>query len=472
MTLACVSPRVEAVDGGDNPDAPDNTCGTGKHLCGGQCVDSFSTNTCGDRCDPCFKPTGGTATCDGRNCGFTCQTGKICGNQCVFGCCNDADCMKPGETGKCDRATGNCNSMCADSKPCNGKCIPNDGCCTDVDCAAFACVMNACSKTECGPTGKKCNGGCIDGSACCPTAEDCLNGVDDDCDGNPDCADTDCQAATMCVPDPSDFKLTLQLNTDAANCAAPYAKSKTVLHLTPTSASTDCAGCSCTNPKADCRLKTVGVFFDADMCQAFTSYSVIEIAPEPEVGECFGVNSNDDPIGFVLERPDNQIERTCGSITGTPRPPGIKWAKDATFCEMDKSSRAGCPGGKVCVPRTNGQVCALATGTPGCPVGFNKSREIEWYQSADDMRTCVPATCACQAVGGSCPNQVSFGSSGSCDGLIPPLILPIPSKTCLPDRLHGPGFKLLGAYSPPVCSSINKVSGSLSGKNQHTLCCL
>jgi hypothetical protein len=202
------------------------------------------------------------------------------------------------------------------------------------------------------------------------------------------------------------------------------------------------------------------------------SYEIVEVAETPEFKDCFQVNTQGDPVGFVIERPDAEIPRTCGSVTGTPKPPAIAWAKESTFCEMDRSSRAGCPGGKICVPRTTGQLCAVATGTPGCPAGFNKSREIEWYDGPEDARTCVPATCSCQAVGGACPNQVTFGKSGDCDNVQPPVILNIPSRTCLPDSLHGAAFKLLGTYTPPVCSSTNKVSGSLTGKGQHTVCCL
>jgi hypothetical protein len=459
LAQACVSARVDPVDA----DGSEGSAG---------CDDRMSIRSCGPSCQVCPAVTGGTPTCDGTSCGFTCQTGKKCGAACVIGCCNDNDCIQPDRVGKCDTAKHNCDYQCAQGKPCNGTCIARDACCTDADCGNYACVTGACSRTDCAPTGKMCNGACVEGSACCPSPESCLNGLDDDCDGNPDCADSDCQAATMCVPDPTDFALAVQLNTDAANCAAPYAKSKTVLHNTPRSTSSDCVGCSCTDPKADCRLKHLGTYPDLDTCNANGAYAVWDVPAMPEANGCYEVNTGDDPQGVVIERPDNEIERTCGSVTGTPKPPPIAWGKDATFCEMDRSSRAGCPGGKVCVPRTTNQLCAVATGTPGCPVGFNKSREIEWYDSADDARACVPATCACQAVGGTCPNQVSFGKSGECDNLTPPLILPIPSRVCVPDGIHGPGLKLLGTYTPPICSSTNKVSGSLTGKGQHTVCCL
>ena len=52
------------------------------HPCAGTCADNTSVATCGTLCDPCTPPAGGTATCDGTACDFTCggATPKKCAN--------------------------------------------------------------------------------------------------------------------------------------------------------------------------------------------------------------------------------------------------------------------------------------------------------------------------------------------------------------------------------------------------------
>src|SRR5262249_9131351 len=69
-------------------------CGLANHLCSGSCVPNYATTSCGTSCSPCAAtPAHATATCDGYNCGFTCDSGYLtCGN----GCC--PDCRVAGNT--------------------------------------------------------------------------------------------------------------------------------------------------------------------------------------------------------------------------------------------------------------------------------------------------------------------------------------------------------------------------------------
>ncbi len=61
-------------------------CGAGTHECGGQCVSSTSTSSCGTSCTPCVPPANATATCDGTQCGFQCVPGFTpSGQVCVVG---------------------------------------------------------------------------------------------------------------------------------------------------------------------------------------------------------------------------------------------------------------------------------------------------------------------------------------------------------------------------------------------------
>ncbi len=213
----------------------DGSCPKGTHDCNGTCASNVDVNSCGPTsCTPCAPPPGSTATCDGNACNFDCGTRKRCDSMCGE-CCTDADCppkpgqivtcdtathtchqscpsgtricngicipegscctdgdcpAKQGQTAKCDTGTGSCGSSCTgDAKPCNGACIPVAGCCRDTDCpGSFACVANACSSSICRGGARK-------------TAEDCTNGIDDDCDGQADCEDADCPTGHTCGQD-------------------------------------------------------------------------------------------------------------------------------------------------------------------------------------------------------------------------------------------------------------------------------
>ncbi len=104
----------------------------------------------------------------------TCTTGK---SPVGAACTAAEDCA----TGLCarDPASGDqvCAKTCDVSDPCPG---------------LIGLSQQALAATQC-----LCAQG--DPSCCLPQPEDCANGMDDDCDGAIDCADTDCQAGTFCT---------------------------------------------------------------------------------------------------------------------------------------------------------------------------------------------------------------------------------------------------------------------------------
>jgi hypothetical protein len=136
-------------------------CPAGKHNCNGNCVADSDVANCGpDRCMPCAPPSGADATCDGKTCGFTCRTGRVCGNRCA------AD-NEP------------CNGACVSGrKLCGNTCIPNSGCCEHSDCGRCQeCASNSCRDQSAGQDKKnECGGkGCFSGACrvCTPNAGEC-----------------------------------------------------------------------------------------------------------------------------------------------------------------------------------------------------------------------------------------------------------------------------------------------------------
>lgn len=108
-------------------------------MCLGVCVSNSSVDNCGGSCDRCQPPPGGTATCDGNQCGFNCGSMKKCGSKCIAsnGCCSDNDCpAQNGMARQCDTSNNTCSSSgCAPGfRPCGSSCIPNNSCCSASDC--------------------------------------------------------------------------------------------------------------------------------------------------------------------------------------------------------------------------------------------------------------------------------------------------------------------------------------------------
>lgn len=449
-------------------------CPTGTHDCQGVCADNRSVNSCGTTaCAPCPAPAGARATCDGTRCDFVCETGKRCtptATTCVTGCCSNADCMAPArQVGTCNTATNTCSFRCADEyKPCGSDCIPRAGCCDDCP-GDFNCVNNTCSTTACRTGYKRCGAGCVPNAACCPSAEVCFNGMDDDCDGNVDCADTDCGPAAMCVPTASaGFAIGVQVPANQA-CPAGYTASSKVVNRNLT-APNDCTGCSCTHVATRCR----------------------------PVGQAHGTTCDSDPVGSFRDAGGNCVTysgpqfqavhvswyepvTTCAAnppgSTGARRP--TAWAESFKFCErVGSMTGGGCPGGQICVARTSAKPCALAAGNLGCPAPYASSHN--WYAGLSDTRQC--SACQCALGGGACPSvdgeesaRIYFNGSCSRNGAYRYVDSAPPGGYCTPGSTNTEAsIVYLGTPTPATCTlqPSSVISGAATPTEPQTYCCL
>jgi hypothetical protein len=454
------------------------SCAAGFHDCGGVCAEDKSVNSCGPTaCTPCPTPTGGKASCDGTKCDFTCTTGKRCMNECVEGCCLDADCpAQAGRVVKCDTATRTCSAACATgTKPCAGTCIPMAACCADADCANnFACVMSACSTTACRAGFKACNGGCIASGACCPSPESCFNGADDNCDGKADCADPNCAPTAVCVPAAAaGFGLVVRVKpTDP--CPTGYTAKTTSLQRGPASASPSCTGCKCTAMPASCRPELFVYSGQpgqgTPVCDADTTNSGgTAVNNEPSSATCTSpevLATTGFTQGFRLAAWEI-VGGGCTSDATMARPPALTWADSAKFCEV-ATTGAGCAGGSVCVPVVAAQPkrCGLVAGVMACAGAYNKQED--WLTGVTDNRGC---TCSCDNKAANCGGaRVHFGSDYACEAASTAdyLISVAGTKVCR--NVYSPPAEVLGMASNP-CPASSTVSADLVQQGRHTLCC-
>lgn len=364
-------------------------CGTNQHNCGGTCASNMSAATCGTtRCDPCTAPAGGTATCDGTSCGFSCggSTPKKCDSAgiCIAssGCCSNTDCPTNagGQTGTCDTGTHTCNYACTGStKSCTSGgatvCIPTSGCCTNSDCTGtcqtcdtgtHTCVA---AKNMDDPNGR-CVGTCDasgackskQGQTCNTTAGGCVSGTTCAPDGY--CCDMACTGSCVACDLPG-----MQGKcSPIAKGAAPHGnRSACTSDGSSCGGSCDGAG-SCSYPTGSCGNAS---------CSGSGSYSYTPAPACNGAGKCVAMSST-----------------SCGAYT----------CNGNSSCYTSCSSQSQCVAGDIC----SGNMCQSCSGgkpacgnsccggsTPACVAGQCKQcgsnsdcTAIGYYQCTNN-NTCV-----------------------------------------------------------------------------------
>ena len=152
-------------------------------------------------------------SCLPRDCaGITCAAGTVC----LQDICVDARCaaVTCGAQERC--VAGTCEPI---------GCGAGGPCATGTTCVGGSCVDSRCVNVSCG-AGQQClAGACVAG---CTRTENleatCGNGLDDDCDGQVDCADPDCDAKACA----SDGVVCTSDLCSAGSCAHPPAPSTVV----------------------------------------------------------------------------------------------------------------------------------------------------------------------------------------------------------------------------------------------------
>ena len=204
---------------GNRPCNDGNPCTSGDRCKSGVCVGTPYSCNDGNVCT--------TDTCDGAGgCNFTNNTVP----------CNDDNPCTSNDTCSGGICVSGPPTVCNDGNVCTtDSCDPASGClftnnstasCDDGNACTFA---DACSGGSCGGTAYSCDdgnsctvdtcdglGGCthrVGACPACPVAEDCFNGIDDDCDGLTDAFDLDCCPHGECFSAVCDFIFTCNQST-------------------------------------------------------------------------------------------------------------------------------------------------------------------------------------------------------------------------------------------------------------------
>jgi hypothetical protein len=388
------SREVTCTDGGDNDcdgavdcddsDCADVTCRmatTALGVCsGGACVcnkTEGTETTCGDGMD---NDCDLVADCDDTDCvGKTCNAA---GMQCT-GLIPTSTCAY------CPTGATETGAQCGDGKDndCDGK----------ADCYDAGCQPTTVGGTDgqqCNPFGGKCmltmgvpSCGCTTGAT---SETSCSGGVDDDCDGRVDCADTDCQPVASGLLGPSCGPNGVTC-TSAGACECPGGDVELCDNYDLAGVAVDdncdgranCQDFSCRpvaagEPGEDC--SSVGEFGKA--CTAAGACTCTGNGGTAEVAESTCDDGTDNDCDFLIdcEDPDcsTPSQRVCG------------------------------PGGATCSATVLGScVCTAGTteqGTTACSDGVDNN--------CNGLKDCEEAACASVTCSGTFPSYICI--SGAC----------------------------------------------------------
>jgi hypothetical protein len=285
---------------------------------------------------------------------------------------------------------------------------------------------------------------------CVPATENCFNGVDDDCDGLVDCADTqDCPATVAtCVPDTFDAHFAYGTMPASSTAACPSNEAAQQLYNNFDNSQTEC----------NCPLDT-GTFADLS----------VKIYSDNPGASCSNPNHSQSYVGTataactpVTLQGEFSLP-TCVNkctITGPPVPPFASMGK-AQFCAAP-SVGGGCKAGSVCAPAVGtNPLCVIADAQNGCPAAYPKS--TSWWTSFADQRSCAGA---CRPPDVSC--GIQFYSSSACQN---PAIATgyTPTDYCTPPAAIGAVWAQVYFYG---CHATANMFGSLVGAgSQKIVCC-
>jgi hypothetical protein len=321
--------------------------------------------------------------------------------------------------------------------------------------------------------------GGVAGSTSNPIGESaCADGVDNDQDGQPDCADTDCVGRSTCLPTvPSDWTGPLTTtkrpaSVDPAPCASGSAPKR---RYATTGNPVHCSTCECgAREGASCTLGSVEIASGIPGNTTCAGVGPVSVG----AASCGEFDAPTDPPGLAVRASLNEVKGTCppsgGSVDNRP----AIFQESYDTCPL-AAGGLGCGTG-TCVPlTTEAQTCIVHTGVDAsCPAGWNT--RILVFDDADDTRGCTPCTCEDPAtVCGKAQLTLHKAAGCATDPAVPKATVEVDGAcTFLNVSQSFPGVKWhlvpsgVGVNATTCTPAGGQPTGEISPKAGSVLCCL
>jgi hypothetical protein len=247
------------------------------------------------------------------------------------------------------------------------------------------------------------------------TAENCLDGVDNDGNGKADCADDACKAY-MCMADipivngwTGYYWGRKQAFATAADSPCPAGQQAARYYLTPSGAPA-CASCNCTYEAGTCSVGSMAC------STANTCDGSLKLDP-PEAGSCLSLSLSTNKLYCKISDPG---EITSPGACGPLGPPTFSnaapFANVFDTCLFDQKGK-GCAAGQSCTPTPlapfPAKPCIIKAGESlPCPTGYNLIGTA--FTHYNDTRACSP--CGCGVASESCSSLYTIKETPACGG--------------------------------------------------------
>lgn len=331
-----------------------------------------------------------------------------------------------------------------------------------------------------GAPGHAGNNGVSGGTA---LTENCTNGVDDDRDGNADCADTDCIAGFMCAPPTPGGGWVGPLSFWSGSGPAPACTNESGFPTEVANAGSgisaapsSCYSCECGAPQGvSCQVGALTIFSADDCFGLNRTLNIVQ-------GECVAFLSQTmDPASVRWEAAPPAGGACVPKTSGSAIIPPVQWDTRMRACGDAPPNGAGCGIGS-CVARPKApfaqRFCIYQRGDLSCPAGSYSDRSV-YFGGVNDTRTCTE--CACTPPSGtSCTgtlklftdlscgaDETNLSSVSECSALAPDPTPPAPPYLTLRSVLYNgsPG-------SDGSCSTqSSRAEGGVWQTDPLTVCC-
>jgi hypothetical protein len=304
-------------------------------------------------------------------------------------------------------------------------------------------------------------------------AEDCFNGLDDDCNGHSDCDDPACSPVSVCVPSAAGFQMGTLV---ASTVSCPFRYSGVAISLgKDLDSSGSCTGCSCALQSMTCSLQLFNTGPGCDQASLVGTYSAtLDVIASTVAAPC----SSAAIAASEGWRTGALTATGVCSGQGTPiLSRAAAFLTQTTFCGTQLIGN-GCPGGYACVPVKTSRNCTRAVGAASCPSGYSPEGVIGgWYTGIADQRSCG-ATCSCGfSQGGVCGPMTMLLLNPSTCGALGSYGLSHDYSLCpatSPKNSVAVGsisFDTLAAIRPTCGQPTNQLIGSVAPTGPQTICC-
>lgn len=303
--------------------------------------------------------------------------------------------------------------------------------------------------------------------------EDCLDGLDNDLDGDIDCADADCTTGFVCTDEaPTGWSsVAIEQGMGAAPPAMPCVDgSMAESFFTGPAGAAECSACTCgAIAGTTCNGPSLACFPGSNNCgsgqQDWTNNFANGNCAKPDIG--FGtINLSCRLTAQATVGQSGSCPPSASDFTNKDT-----WAGWVNSCGI-KTGAGGCDAGKVCTPKPldTQSLCIRQDGQQMCPNGWNS---VDAYVGGSDDRSCSACTCAANPTCTGGTYQV-FDSNGCAAGGDNPIT--VDNNTCR----NVSALIDFGSWSvqktPPTAGGSctaqgGEAMGSVQTKGPVTFCC-